>query len=651
MSEQSKPSYQFGSFRINPTKRLLFRAGKPLALPPKSFDTLLTLIEHHGEVVDKDCLMKTVWPETIVEENNLTQQISMLRRALGERVGEHRYVVTVPGRGYTFVADVCEVNDAELGSIVQHNGEFALIGAVNNVAEDQTSMPGMASKQSPVGLIIFSSKTVPKLASLLGAVLLVSIALLLSFSLSSKKSARQNRSEAKKSIAVLPFKSLNDDPAIDYLGTGMTDTLIAKLTNLRQIAVRPTSSVLSYSATITDAQQAGRELGVDSVLEGTVQTVGDRVRLTVQLVRVEDRNLLWGQSFSEEVTDIFSVQDAISERVAQTMLVELNVEEEKLLKKRDTHNVEAYQEYLKGRFFWNQRNEESLRKSIEHFNRAIALDPSYGKAYAGLADSLIVSTYYGDKAVSYEDARAAAEKALVIDDTLAEAHTSLALIKSVHDHDEEGAQNEFKRALQLNPNYATAHHWYSDYLAMRGRHDEAIVEIKRAQELDPVSPIINTSLGEQLFYLRQYDEAVKHLRRTLEMAPDFGPAHYILGLVFEQKGMYDEAISELKKARDYSGVSHGISSALGHTYAVAGHRTEARRILDQLLAKENPAPYEVAMVYQGLGERQQAVKWLQRIEMKTDGLGGLMRVDPRLDGLRSDPIFKQLMQQEETLAS
>jgi TolB-like protein/Flp pilus assembly protein TadD len=446
---------------------------------------------------------------------------------------------------------------------------------------------------------------------------------------------------------VLPFKSLNSDSANDYLGTGMSDTLIAKLSNIHQISVRPTSTVIKYAGQSQDAQTIGRELGVDSVLEGTVQKAGDRVRVTVQLVNVQDRHPLWAQSYDEKITDIFTLQDVISEQVAQTMLVKLNVDEQRQLSKRETENVEAYQEYLRGRYFWNKRNEEGLKKSLERFQHAIALDPDYAQAYAGLADTYTLIAHYRIKPYAQDEAfqkgRAAATHALYIDDTLAEAHTSLAFIKTYYDHDDSGAGSEFRRAIELNPNYATAHHWYSEYLAMRGQEQEAMIEIRRAQELDPLSPIINTTLGERLYLARRYDEAIRQLQKTVEIAPDFGAAHYTLGLAFEQKGMYEEAIFELRKASEMSGNSQNVLASLGHTLALAGQKGAAHRILDELLAKDDPVPYAIAVVYQGLGEKQQTIGWLKKVKDKKDALDMMLKLDPRLDNLRDDPRFQGLL--------
>ena len=455
------------------------------------------------------------------------------------------------------------------------------------------------------------------------------------------------RTDHKRSIAVLPFKPLNSDPTNDYLSTGMADALIAKLSNIRQISVRPTSAIIKYARQSQEAQAIGRELGVDSVLEGTVQRVGDRVRVTVQLVSVQERDPSWARSFDESISDIFALQDAISEQVAQTMMVRLNGDEQRQLRKRDTENVEAYQEYLRGRYFWNKRNQQGLKKSLDHFQQAVDLDPNYGQAYAGLADAYTLfvthkfDSFTPDEA--FRRARAAADKALAIDETQAEAHASLAMIKVWSDHDVSGAESEFKRAIALNPNYATAHHWYSEYLARSGRESEAMAEIKVAQELDPLSPVINTTLGERLYYARRYDEAITQLRRTLDIAPDFASAHFILGLALEQTGRFEEAISELRTAMITVSVDPIVAASLGHTYALAGQEVKARKILHELLTQKICEPYEIAMVYQGLGDRQQALGWLRKLKNNEGELLMLLRIDPRLDSLRDEPRFQELL--------
>src|SRR5437773_9485934 len=601
----SPPSvYEFGPFRIDAVKRVLWRDGELVQLTSKSLDTLLVLIEHQGQVVTKDDLMKTLWPDTVVEENNLTQQISMLRKVLGERVNEHRYVVTVPGRGYSFVAEVSAPANGDMNLIVEQHISSGITVDVEEKKREHKLISGNGMKRLAGDLVLANGR---RSRIILPACLGLAALILVKFLGIWRKAQAPTNGVTNRSIAVLPFKPINSDPANIYLSTGMADALIARLTNLRQISVRPTSAIIKYADQPPDARTIGRELGVDSVLEGTVQKAGTRVRVTVQLVSAQSGTLMWAQTFDAEMTNSFAVQDSISERVAQTMMVKLNGDEQKQIRKRPTENVAAYQEYLEGRYFWNARDKEGLTKSVAHFQQAIDLDSNYGQAYSGLADAYTLLVSYKVDSVSPDEGvqkvRAAAIKALGIDETLAEAHVSLAMVKGRYDHDNAGAEAEYRRAIELNPGYATGHHWYSEYLAMTGRESEALMEIQIAQALDPLSPVINTTLGEHLYYARRYDEALAQLRKTLEISPNFGAAHFVLGLVLEQKGLLDEAISELQKSRATAAIDRAADASLGHSYALAGRASEARKILRRMLASKDSEPYEIAMVYQGLGEK------------------------------------------------
>ena len=608
--------YEFGPFRIDAVKRVLLRDGQLIQLTSKSIDTLLVLLEHRGQVVTKDDLMKTLWPDTVVEENNLTQQISMLRKVLGEKANEHRYVVTIPGRGYSFVAELS--------------------------GDDE----GFPTGPRPLS----SDLVIPKHAWRPRVILIASLGLaaivLFAYGVSWRKAQLSKDGEPNRSIAVLPFRPINSDPANVYLSTGMADALISRLSNLRRISVRPTSTIIKYAEQQPAAQVIGRELGVDSVLEGTVQKAGQRVRVTVQLVSVQNGTPMWAQTFDQEMTDIFAVQDSISEQVAQTMMIKLNGEDQKQIRKRATESVAAYQEYLEGRYFWNARDKEGLTKSLAHFQQAINLDANYAQAYSGLADAYTLLVSYRIDSIppaeAVQRARAAAIKALGIDESLAEAHASLAMIKTRYDHDESGAEAEYRRAIELNPGYATGHHWYSEYLAVSGRETQALSEIKVAQALDPLSPVINTTLGERLYYAHRYDEAIAQLRKTLEISPNFGSAHFILGLALEQKGALEEAITELQNART-TAIGHAADASLGHSYASAGRQRDARKILRELLASKDSEPFEIAVVYQGLGEKLRVLDWLEKIKEREGELGMMLRLDPRLDSLRSEPRFQELL--------
>ena len=655
--------YEFGPFRIDSTKRVLMRDGEPVQLTSKGLDTLLVLVAHRGEVVTKDDLMKTLWPDTVVEENNLTQQISMLRKALGERVGEHRYLVTIPGRGYSFVAEVRVDSNYDM-NLVPANREMSLApgsGDMNLVVEQHISSRITVDVENKREQALDVRRYAPKslrtgrqgrgsqllrsrvaVSACAGLVVLV----LIGYGINWRRT-RLSANLAPKSIAVMPFKPINSDPANVYLSTGMADALIARLSNLHQISVRPTSSIFKYADQQPNAQVIGRELSVDSVLEGTVQKFDQQVRVTVQLVDVRSGAPIWAHTFDQELNDIFALQDTISEQVAQSMMVKLNGEDREHIRKRSTENLAAYQAYLAGRYFWNQRNQAGLNKSLAHFQEAIALDSNYAEAYTGVADAYTVLVAYRICSISSDEAmqkaRAAAEKAIRINERLAEAHASLAMIKTRYEHDLVGAEAEYRRSIELNPDYATAHHWYSEFLAMSGREGESLIEIQAAHALDPLSAVISTTLGERFFYARRYDEAIATLRKTLEISPNFRSAHFALGLALEQKGMFEEAISELQKSRVSPADDMAVDASVGHSYALAGRLNDARRILQRMLAVKDTAPFEIAMLYQGLGRKQEALDWLERIDDQEAEFIMILRLDPRLDSVRSEPRFQKLL--------
>ena len=656
MSQNNGRVYEFGPFRLHATRRVLLRDGAAVPLTAKAFDTLLLLVERGGEVLPKSEMMDALWPDTAVEENNLTQHVSMLRKALGERAGAHRYVVTIPGRGYSFVADVREVVEdvfAPERRSAPADDDAARDADSRDAASassESASVPAAVEVPAVVAVAADSRGGLRGAARLRGVAAVVAAAAILAAGLylwRARAAAERERSGelSAKSIAVLPFRTLGAG-ADDMAGAGMADALTTRLAGLGRVSVRPTSAVLRQTG---DTSQAGRALGVDAVVEGTVQRIEGRARVTVQLVRVSDGEPLWAESFNESYTDIFALQDAVSERVARALAARLGGVEPARPRRRATESAAAYEEYLRGRHFWNKRNEEGLRKSVEHFQRAADLDPAYGAAYAGLADAYAVLSGYGFGTLPPDEcmrrARAAALKAIEIDDTLAEAHASLAMVKAYHEFDHAGAEVLFRRAVELNPSYATAHHWYSDFLAESGRPEEALAEAERAASLDPLSPIIQTTLAERFYFTRQHERAAEHLRRALELAPDFSQAHSLLGLVYAQQGRHAESVAELERAFELTGgKSLRVASALGYAYAVAGRRAEARRMLGMLKGADK-APQDVALLLLSLGERDEARRWLERTREKIGSrpaLAVLLRTDPMYESLRADPEFRSL---------
>lgn len=661
MNSLGKSIYEFGSFRLDPAEHVLLRDGEPVPLRPKEFAVLLALVGNHRHVLTKDELLEAVWPGQFIEEGNLNRQISTLRRVLGDTSDEPQYVQTVPKVGYRFVANVREIVHPSAGiaerefrdqssDVVIERRTVARI--VTEEDDDARDIRELAPVSEPAALLTTGKKErrinrTQRFALGITGILLVTLTLAVTYPWSSRQSDRSNAALAVRSLAVLPFKPIGAEED-EYLGLGMADALITKLSNIREVNVRPTSAVRKYGGQDQDPVAAGRELGVEAVLEGSVQRVGEQIRVTIQLVSVRDGAPLWADKFDEHFTNIFSVQDRISEQVARSLFPKLSFEERERLHKRYTENAEAHQAYLKGRFFWNKRTGGAMRKSVEYFDQAIRLDPNYALAHAGLADSYNVLSQFGDlpPREAMLKAKAAALRALEIDNTMPEAHASLALVNEVYEWDWAGAEREFKRAIELNPNYSNAHHWYAMFLSAASRHDEALAEIRRAREIDPVSLIVSTNEGWILFCARQYDAAIEQLRRTIEMDPSFANAHFKLALVYEAKGMYKEAVEEFLKDDTLSGVSQETVAALRTAYAKSGWEGFCRQQLSHLHTDSKEgyvSPKNFALAYLQLGEKDQAFEWLEKSYAERSEVLLYLKVDPRFDPLRSDPRFADLV--------
>src|SRR2546425_2930415 len=456
---------------------------------------------------------------------------------------------------------------------------------------------------------------------------------------------------AIESIAVLPFTNQNHDPDSDYLSDGLTESIINSLTQLPNLKVIARSSVFRYKGKETDPMAGGKELAVRSVLTGRISQRGDSLVISTELLDVRDNKQLWGEQYTEKVSDLLSLQREMAKEITSNLRLKLSSADQGRVTKHYTDNPEAYQLYLKGRFYWNKRTEEGLRKSIEYFQQAIEKDPTYALAYTGIADCYALETLHIDvgsrsPSEAAPKAKAAAMKALEMDDTLAEAHTSLAFISLNFDWDWAGAEREFKRAIELNSNYDNAHHWYSHYLMAMGRTQESLAESKRALELDPISLIMNVHLGWHYTNARQYDLATEQLSKALEMDPNYGLGHWYLGLAYEQEGKYSEAENELRKAKDLLKDSEGIAADMGHVYAVSGKKDQALKVIDELkeLSKRRyVSSYRLAIIYIGLKEKDQAFEWLENAYRESSDLLVYLKVEPRLDSLRSDSRFTDLV--------
>jgi DNA-binding winged helix-turn-helix (wHTH) protein/TolB-like protein/Flp pilus assembly protein TadD len=648
MVEQTGEFYDFGRFRVKSGERVLLRGDEPVPLTPKAFDILLALLEHDGRIVPKDDLMKKVWPKTFVEEGNLTQNVSLLRKALGESANSSQFIETVPRRGYRFVAPVTRTNGNASDSPVERvdgdqsvnrprldNASVTLSAtAQTNRSQTRHSLPDTVRR----GLL---SRRLTAVALTAAAVLVTAIGIAY---LSGRGKAGATPSVIQ-SIAVLPFVDDSPDADAEYLDDEIAESLVNSLTKLPKLRVVPRSVMISYKGRNVDPRKVGQELNVRAVVTGHIHRHGDTISIQADLIDLDSVSQIWGQHYDRRLSDILLVQEEISRDIFENLRLKLNVEEQKQL--------EAYRLYLKGRNAWNKRTPEGLQQGIDYFQQAINTDTNYAAAYAGLADCYNMQVIYGVQQPKdgFPKAKEAAVKALEMDETLAEAHTSLAFIKFRWDRDRVEAEREFQLAIKYKPTYAPAHQWYSSYLVALERFDEAVAEAKRTSELEPLSFTASSHLGWILYLAGRTDEAITQCAKILSLDPNSFPAHRYLGLAYEQKGMYPQAIAEFQKGVKLSG-SPLVLALLGHAYAVSGKTAEARAVLSDLhdlseapdvSARRYVSPYTVAAIYTGLGEKDQAFRWLERAFEERDVWLMNLKVDPVFAKLRSDKRFQDLL--------
>jgi TolB-like protein/DNA-binding winged helix-turn-helix (wHTH) protein/Flp pilus assembly protein TadD len=590
------------------------------------------LLEHADEVVTREELQKKLWPEdTFVDfDHGLNKAISKIREALGDSAESPRFVETVARRGYRFLA---EVKPADATAV--RSPELATQFDLEPGSSDRANLVGKSGKPKELR---------PSLAWKIPAFVL----LLLTVPLAAWKLHSWNRpSPVIRSLAVLPLESLSNDPSQDYFADGMTDELIADLGQISALRVISRTSVMAYKHARKPLPQIARELSVDAVVEGTVLRSGDQVRITAQLIEASSDKHLWSQSYEGELRDTLALQNQVARAIADQIRISLNPQEQAALKTVKVVNPNAYESYLKGRYFWNKRTADGLKVALAYFNQAIEEDPKYAQAYSGLADTYALLGDWQYAVMTPKEAlpkaKAAAIKALELDSALGEAHNSLAFCLDGFDWDFDAAGGEFRRAIELSPGYATAHHWYSWHLALVGNYDEAVVEMRKAESLDPLSLIINADLAELLVLAHSYDESIRQSRKTIEMDPNFALAHNQLGQAYLQKQMLDDAVAELEKAAQLSGGSPTIIANLARAYAQSGKRNGAVKLLGDLKKRSSPGysrASEIAVIYVSLGDSGQAMSWLERSYEERFNPGALLR--PGFDPLRSDPRFQDL---------
>lgn len=601
----------------------LRRGSSVLKLEKIPMELLILLVERRDQLVGRDEIVDRLWGKDVFldTERGINTAIRKIRLILGDDPDEPRFLQTVVGKGYRFV------------------GPINVIGAIPVVAPPSASATEKATQ--PKGQR--SGRHWAMKASIAALVLFAALALAFKYVDWSRWLPRP----PVHSIAVLPLKNLSGDPVDEYFADGMTDELITNLAKISALRVTSYTSVAKYKTTSKPLPQVAQELQVDAILEGSVLRAGDQVRITTQLIYAPRDQHLWAEEYQRYVRDVLFLQREVARDVAEQIRVTLTPNERNRLATAGAVDPAAYEAYLRGRSFWNQRSEASLLKAVDQFNKAIEIDAGYAPAYSGLADCYTTLGYlsYLDPLDAFPRARDAATKALELDPSLAEAHTSLAYYNLYHAWNWVEAENEFKKAIELNPNYATAHDWYSYYLVAMGRFDEAWKEVNRAHELDPLSVIISTDVGFNHFYRRNYDEAISQLRETLAISPKFPLAHLWLGRAYQQKKMYPEAIDEFNKTDDALPGWVVTIAGMGHAYGEWGHQSDARQVLvrlSQMAREKYVTPYGVALVYAGLGDKDQAFAWLNKAVVGRSHWLVWLNRDPRFDRLRSDPRFDDL---------
>ena len=631
---------RFGTYEVSLQSSEVRKSGLRIRVQQQPMKLLKILLERPGEVVTREELRSRVWPaENFGDfDQALNIAIGKLRSALGDAAENPRFIETLPKRGYRFIADV-SVADADA-----HTKRLeAAAGDVPGSQEQEKTesghkLQGGGPAVAPKGRLWPARRVIIAFAAVL-SLLMLAVWLFRS---------RGSSPMGIRSLAVLPLENLSGDAAQNYFADGMTDELITDLAQISALRVISRTSIMVYKEARKPLPQIARELNVDAVVEGTVLRSGDRVRITAQLIEASTDKHLWSQSYEGELRDTLALQNRVAGAIADQIRINLTPQEQSELKSVKVVNPEAYESYLKGRYFWNKRTADGLKVALAYFKQATEEDPKYAQAYSGLADTyaLLGDWQYAvmTSKEAFPKAKAAAIKALELDSTLGEAHNSLAFILDGFDWDLDSGGKEFRRAIELKPSYATAHHWYAWHLSLLGRYDEAIAEMKKAESLDPLSLIINADFAELLVLAHDYDESMRQSRKTIEMDPNFPLAHNHLAQAYLQTHMYDEAVAEFQKAVQLSGGSPTCLANLARAYVASGKKSEAVKVLSDLKRRSNRSysnATEIATVYVSLGDTDQAMAWLERGYEERFNPGVLLR--PGFDSLRYDSRFQNLV--------
>ena len=619
----------FAEFELDRQHRKLYRNGEAVALYAKALELLDFLIGRNGEVVSKNEILEKVWPDQFVEEANLSVQISALRKALGETKNEPRYLVTIPGVGYKFVADL-RTDDDDDGEIVIERRTIERVSMAEPDDEPNQLTAGRGG----------SRRWIYALAGVGLAALLIFVFYKIAYDAPKKQIT---------SLAVLPFVNEKDDPSLEYLNEGLAESVIDSLSGVSDLRVISRNSAFRFRGNEPDAKAIGNELNVLAILTGRITTIGDDLSIRAELTSTEDNSVIWGESFTRKLDDAARLQSDIARSISDKLRLKLSNATEDRLKTAQTNNPEAYQLFLHGRYHLNKFTDDGFLKGRDYFQQAIDKDPNYALAWAGLAEAYNRLCGYNAMPSSecFPKSRVASEKAIELDPNLADAYATLASVKHFYDWDWAGAEKNFKRAIEVDPNNSQSHQLYSYHLTSMGRFDESLTEMRLAQQLDPLSVEKSIGVAEIVYFQKRYDEALVFANKTLELDRNAGFVHWIIGNIYLQKGLVDDAIAQYEKSIPLSGDSPDERASLAYAYALAGRKDEARRIQADLKQRSTSgkfiSPCVLAIVHAGLDEKDEAFKEFERAYNGRDFMLTLLKVEPTYDRLRDDPRYADLM--------